>query len=131
AAVTYSIDPSHSSAQFKVRHMMISSVRGEFAKMSGTARLDPERPEAAEVNVEIEVGSISTREPKRDEHLLSADFFDVEKYPAIQFRSTKVEEAGKGSYRVTGELTIRDVTKTVVLEVEGGVEEHTDPWGNK
>ena len=118
-AVQYEIDPVHSSAQFSVRHMMVSNVRGEFAKLSGTVVYDPKNPQASSVEATIDATSINTHEPQRDEHLKSPDFFDVAKYPTLTFKSSKVEKAGEGKLRVTGDLTIHGVTKQVVLEVEG------------
>jgi polyisoprenoid-binding protein YceI len=118
-AVQYEIDPVHSSAQFSVRHLMISNVRGEFAKVTGTVVYDPKNPKASSVEATIDATSINTHEPKRDDQLKSPDFFDVAKYPTLSFKSTKVEPAGAGKLRVTGDLTLHGVTKQVVLEVEG------------
>ena len=129
-AATYTFDPAHSAAHFKVRHMMIANVRGEFRKLSGAVKFDPANPAASSVSVEIDVNSISTREPDRDNHLKSADFFDAAKHATLRFQSKRVEAAGAGAYRVTGDLTIRGVTREVVLNVEGVTEEHRDPWGN-
>src|SRR5580692_1509162 len=99
--MTYKIDPQHSSAQFKVRHMMIANVKGEFDKVSGTVEFDPANPTASTVEVSIDVASISTRETDRDNHLKSADFFDVAKFPTITFRSSSVAKDGSG-YKVAG-----------------------------
>ena len=129
AVATYTIDPAHSSAHFKVRHMMISNVRGEFGKVAGTVRFDPAHPEASEVVAEIDASTINTREPQRDAHLRSADFLDAANYPAIRFQSKKVERVGPGNYRVTGDLTIRGVSREVVLTVDGPTPESKDPWG--
>ena len=118
-AVQYEIDPVHSSAQFSVRHMMVSNVRGEFAKVTGTVVHDPKNLKASSVEATIDATSINTHEPKRDDHLKSPDFFDVAKYPTLTFKSKKVEKAGAGKLRVTGDLTIHGVTKEVVLDVEG------------
>ncbi|MGH9492827.1 MAG: YceI family protein [Terriglobales bacterium] len=118
-AVQWEIDPVHSSAQFSVRHMMVSNVRGEFAKLSGTVVYDPKNLKVSSVEATIDATSINTHEPKRDEHLKSPDFFDVAKYPTLSFQSKKVEKAGAGKLRVTGDLTIHGVTKEVVLYVEG------------
>jgi polyisoprenoid-binding protein YceI len=126
---TYTIDPAHSSAHFKVRHMMITNVRGEFGKLTGTVQFDPGAPGAASVQAEIDVTSINTREPQRDAHLKSPDFFDAAQYPTIGFRSKGVEPAGDGEYKMTGDLTIHGVTQEVVLDVEGPTPEHKDPWG--
>lgn len=118
-AVQYQIDPVHSSAHFSVRHMMVSNVRGEFAKVTGTVVYDPKNLKASSVEAVIDATTINTHEPKRDDHLKSPDFFDVAKYPTLTFKSKKLEKAGKGKLRVTGDLTIHGVTREVVLEVEG------------
>jgi polyisoprenoid-binding protein YceI len=130
-STSWTIDPSHSAATFRVRHMMITHVQGEFQKLSGTVLFDPKRPEATKIQVEIDVASISTREEKRDEHLRSADFFDVAKFPTITFVSKSATAKGADGFLVTGDLTIHGVTKQVVLEVEGPTAEQADPWGNK
>lgn len=129
-AVTYTIDPAHSSAQFKVRHMMIASVRGEFGKVTGSVTFNPQNPTASEVDAEIDVQSISTHEPQRDAHLKSADFFDIDNHPVIRFKSKKVEQTSPNSYKVTGDLTIHGATREAVLKVENVSEEEKDPWGN-
>src|ERR1044071_2230993 len=116
---TYQIDPAHSSAQFTVRHMMITNVRGAFKNVKGTVVYDPENPAESSVNAEIDAASISTHEEQRDAHLRSADFLDVEKFPAITFRSTGVQPAGDGESKVAGELSIHGVTRPVVLTVDG------------
>lgn len=122
AAATYTIEPSHSSAHFKVRHLMIAHVHGEFRKVTGTVSLD-------NVTAEIDVSSIHTGEPDRDKHLKSADFLDVEKYPTIKFQSKKIEPDGPEGYTVTGDLTVRGTTREVVLYVTGPTPEIKDPWG--
>jgi len=127
---TYQIDPAHSSAQFKVRHMMIANVKGGFDKVSGTVNFDPANPSASTVEATIDVASISTRDEQRDAHLKSPDFFDVEKFPTISFKSKKVIPTGDGSFTVVGDLTIHGVTKEVELKVEELTEETKDPWGN-
>ena len=127
---TYQIDPAHSSAQFKVRHMMIANVKGEFDKVSGTVNFDPANPSASTVEATVDVASISTRDEKRDAHLKSADFFDVEKFPTISFKSKKVIASGSDSFTVLGDLAIHGVTKEVELKVEELTEEAKDPWGN-
>jgi polyisoprenoid-binding protein YceI len=127
---TYQIDPAHSSAQFTVRHMMISNVRGSFNKVTGTVVYDPDNIAAAEVEANIDAASISTGDASRDAHLKSPDFLDVEKYPAIVFKSKKVEAASDGEVKVTGDLTIHGVTKETVLKVEGPTDETKDPFGN-
>lgn len=118
SGATYQIDASHSTAAFTVRHMMVTNVSGAFGKLAGTVEFDPANPSASKIDVTIEAASVDTRNPKRDEHLRSADFFDVANHPTITFRSTKVERTGQDRYRVTGNLTIRGVTKEVTLEVE-------------
>ncbi len=130
AKSTWQIDPAHTDAEFAVKHMMISTVKGRFADLSGTITLDEADPSLSSVEVEIDVASIDTRQEQRDEHLRSADFFDVENHPKITFRSRRVEAAGNGRFRVVGDLAIRGVTREVVLEAtdEGrGI----DPWGNE
>ncbi|MGO9262809.1 MAG: YceI family protein [Bryobacteraceae bacterium] len=128
AQVTYQIDPTHSGAHFSVRHMMITNVRGEFTKVSGKILWDSENPANSSIEASIDATSISTRDPQRDGHLKSPDFFDVEKFPEIQFRSTQVQST-EGGLEVTGHLTIHGVTHSVVLEVEGPTPETRDPWG--
>jgi polyisoprenoid-binding protein YceI len=130
AATTWEIDPAHSAAQFSVRHLMVSNVRGEFGKVTGTVEYDPKEPARATITATIDATTINTREPKRDEHLRSPDFFDVAKYPTITFKSKRLEMASPGKLRIIGDLTIRGVTKEVVLDVEGPTPEIKDPWGN-
>lgn len=125
----FKIDPSHSTVSFTIKHMMISKVRGSFEKLSGTLDYDAANLQSSKVEVEIETGSISTNEAQRDAHLKSADFFDTEKFPVISFKSGRVENAGN-TLKITGDLTIRDVTRSVVLTVDGPSEEIKDPWGN-
>lgn len=127
---TYKIDPAHTGAGFVVRHMMISNVRGGFTKVEGTIEYDAANVAATKIDVSIDASSIDTREPQRDGHLKSADFLDVEKFPAITFESKKVEAAGDGELKVTGDLTIHGTTKEVVLDVEGPTPEAKDPFGN-
>lgn len=126
---TYQIDPSHSSASFSIKHMMIAKVHGAFEKLSGQLVYDAANPTKSQVEVTIDTASIDTREPQRDTHLKSPDFFDVEKYPAIIFKSVRVE-GSLGDLKVTGDLTIHGVTQKVTLDVEGPSEEMKDPWGN-
>lgn len=128
-AATYTIEPAHSSAHFKVRHLMIANVRGEFSKVSGTVIFDPSNPAASSITAEIDINSINTREPDRDKHLKSPDFFDAANYPTMKFQSKKVEADGPEGYRVTGDLTIRGVTREAVLNVTGPTPEIKDPWG--
>ena len=125
----YTIDSAHTVAQFKVRHMMIANVKGEFTKVSGTVTFDPSNPAASSIGVTIDATSISTREPQRDEHLKSADFLDVANYPSITFKSKGVVPAGKDSYEVVGDLAIRGVTREVKLLVDSVTPEAKDPWG--
>ncbi|MGA2301610.1 MAG: YceI family protein [Candidatus Acidiferrum sp.] len=126
---TWQIDPQHSSAQFGVTHLMISTVRGEFHGVKGTVVLDDQDITKSTVNVTIDATSVDTREPDRNKHLKSPDFLDVAKYPSITFKSTKVEQASPGELKVTGDLTIRGVTKQVVLNVDGPKAPIKDPWG--
>jgi polyisoprenoid-binding protein YceI len=128
-AESWVIDPSHSAATFQVRHMMVSNVRGEFGKMVGTLNYDPKNPGKATVEATIDATSINTREPQRDTHLKSPDFFDVQKFPTITFKSTKVEQIGAGKLRVTGDLTIHGVTKSVALDIDGPTKPLKDPFG--
>ena len=124
------IDASHSNAGFTVKHMMITNVRGEFTKLEGKVSWDPSKPEATQIEAVIDVASISTREEKRDGHLKSPDFFDVEKFPSITFKSKSVKAKGSDELAVTGDLSIHGVTKEVVLDVEGPSAPSTDPFGN-
>jgi polyisoprenoid-binding protein YceI len=126
----WQIDPAHSAAHFSVRHLMISNVRGEFTKLSGSALIDPADPSKSSVEITIEAASINTREPQRDEHLRSADFFDVANHPTLTFRSTHVTALDADNFKLTGDLTIRGVTKKVTFDVEGPTPAVKDPWGN-
>ncbi|PTL80528.1 YceI family protein [Vitiosangium sp. GDMCC 1.1324] len=129
ASATWNIDLTHSGIHFTVRHMVISKVRGSFRRFSGTVSLDEQNPAVSSVSARIETASIDTGVEQRDGHLRSPDFFDAEKFPTISFQSTKVEKSGDNGLRVTGNLTIRDVTREVVLETEQlGIGK--DPWGN-
>jgi polyisoprenoid-binding protein YceI len=128
-ASTWDIDAAHSNVEFSVRHLMVSTVKGNFQKVSGVLELDEKNITKSSVEVSIEAASVDTREPKRDGHLKSPDFFDVAKYPSITFKSTKVEKAGANKLKVTGDLTIRGVTKPVVLQVEGPSAALKDPFG--
>jgi polyisoprenoid-binding protein YceI len=125
----YDIDPAHSGAQFKVRHLMISNVKGHFTAVKGTVDYDRANPSATRIDVSIDVNSIDTRDAQRDGHLKSADFFDVEKYPEITFKSTEVVATSEG-FEVVGDLTIHGVTNQVALDVEDVTPEAKDPWGN-
>ena len=126
---TWNLDPAHAHASFSVRHLVISNVRGEFQKFAGSVKLDEKDVTKSSVEATIEAASLDTAVPDRDKHLRSPDFFDVEKFPTITFKSTKVESAGKGKLKVTGNLTMKGVTKSVVLAVEGPTAEIKDPWG--
>jgi polyisoprenoid-binding protein YceI len=126
----WQIDPAHSAAHFSVRHLMISNVRGEFSKLSGKVILDPADLTRSSVEVSLETASINTREPQRDEHLRSADFFHVANHPTMTFRSKRIEAAGPEHFKLTGDLTIRGVTKEVTFDVEGPTPPQKDPWGN-
>ena len=128
--ISYEIDPTHSSVHFSVRHLMVSNVRGEFTKVSGTIQFDPQNPAASTVEASIDATSINTRDDQRDGHLKSADFLDVEKFPAITFKSTHVQPHADGG-KVTGDLTIHGVTRTITLDVEGPGTEIKDPWGKQ
>jgi polyisoprenoid-binding protein YceI len=126
---TYQIDPRHSSAGFGVTHLMISTVRGEFHGVTGTVVVDDTDIAKSSVNVTIDATTVDTREPDRDKHLKSEAFFDIAKYPTITFQSTKVERNSDGSLKVTGDLTIRGVTKTAVLTATLPKAPIKDPWG--
>jgi polyisoprenoid-binding protein YceI len=126
----YEIDPAHSSAQFTIRHLMISNVRGDFKSVKGTVIYDPENLAVSSIEAVVDVHSLNTRDENRDAHVKSAEFFNAEKYPSITFKSSKIEREGEGEFKVTGNLTILDVSKEVVLKVEGPSEEAKDPWGN-
>jgi polyisoprenoid-binding protein YceI len=121
ATSTWQIDPNHSAAQFAVRHLAISTVRGAFTKVNGSVQLDDKDISKSSVEVTIDADSVDTRVPNRDKDLRSDHFFDVEKYPTITFKSTKVEQAEPGKLKVTGDLTIHGVTKQAVLDGEGPV----------
>lgn len=122
-AETWNIDPVHSSITFSARHMMISDVKGEFEKFSGTITADGADPNSVKIEAAIDAASINTRSDKRDGHLKSPDFLDVAKYPTITFKSTRIEAAGTGKWKVTGDLTLHGVTKAVVLDVTGPSDE--------
>jgi polyisoprenoid-binding protein YceI len=128
ATTTWNIDTTHSGIHFSIRHMVIAKVRGAFKAFSGAVRLDEQSPLASVVSVRIETASIDTGVEQRDAHLKSPDFFDAARFPTLSFDSTKVEQGSGNTLRVTGNLTIRDVTREVVLEAEQlGVSK--DPWG--
>lgn len=126
---TWAIDSAHSAAQFSVRHMMISNVRGQFSKVAGTLILNEKDLTQSSVQASIDVATIDTREPMRDNHLKSPDFFDVAKFPTMTFKSTKVATNGDGRLKVWGDLTIHGVTREVLLDVTGPTEAVKDPGG--
>jgi len=131
ATSEWKIDPQHSSAQFAVRHMAISTVRGAFSKVIGTIVLDDNDVTKSTVDVTIDVSTVDTREPARDNDLRSDKFFDVAHFPTMTFKSKKVAQLAPGKLKVTGDLTIRGTTKEVVLDVEGPTAPVKDPWGNQ
>ena len=127
---TWKIDPAHSHVEFSVKHLMIATVRGRFAGVEGSVRLDEADPSAARVDVKIDVSSIDTREAQRDAHLRSADFFDVAAYPTLTFVSSRVAPKRDGEFNVTGTLTIHGVAREVTLPVTY-LGRTKDPWGNE
>jgi len=128
-AAMYEVDSAHTSAQFAIRHLMVSTVRGDFRKVTGMVTLDEKDVTKSTIEATIDVASINTGNEKRDEHLRSPDFFDVAKYPTMTFKSKKVEKTGEGKYRAIGDLTLRGVTKEVVLDFEGNLTPVKDPMG--
>ncbi len=130
AISTWNIDPAHSVAEFKVKHMMISNVKGQFTAVSGTLALDEADIANSKIEATIDAASINTREPQRDAHLKSADFFDVEKFPTLSFKSTRVIRRSSDELTVDGDLTIHGVTRKVQFGVEGPTQPGKDPWGN-
>ena len=130
AVTTWNIDPVHSVAEFKVKHMMISNVKGQFTGLSGVLTLDEKDLARSRVAASIDAASIQTRDAQRDAHLKSADFFDVEKFPALSFTSTRVTASAEGEWAVAGALTIHGVTRETVFAVEGPTASAKDPWGN-
>jgi polyisoprenoid-binding protein YceI len=129
-ADTWQIDPAHTNVEFSVRHMMISNVKGQFQKTSGTITINGNDPTSAKIDATIDATSITPRVDKRDAHLKSPAFLDVDKFPTITFKSTKVEGDGPGKWKVTGDLTLHGLTKPVVLEVESTGTPITDPMGD-
>jgi polyisoprenoid-binding protein YceI len=127
---TWYLDPNHSAAQFSVRHLGISTVRGTFDKLGGMVTEDPSDRSKGSVDVTIDASSVDTRVEARDKDLRSDHFFDVAKYPTITFKSKRVEAAGAGKLKVTGDLTMHGVTKEVVLDVDGPTPPVKDPRGN-
>ena len=128
-ASEWSIDPTHTTAEFSVRHMMVTELKGQFGKVTGTLDLDDKDPTRSKVDVTVDAATIDTHEAKRDAHLKSPDFFDVAKHPTLTFKSTKIAKAGKTGFKVTGDLTMRGVTKPVVLDVEGPSAAVKSPMG--
>jgi polyisoprenoid-binding protein YceI len=127
---SWQIDPNHTAAQFSVRHMGISTVRGAFTKVSGTAQYDPANPAKAALEATIDAASVDTRVSMRDDDLRSDHYFDVAKYPTITFKSKSVQSLGAGKLKIVGDLTIHGVTKEVALDVDGPSAPITDPRGN-
>ena len=130
STTTWNLDPAHSTAEFKVRHMMVSNVKGHFAKITGKLVLDESNLANSHVEATIDATSIETRDAQRDGHLKSADFFDVEKFPTLSFKSTGIRVVRDGELVVEGDLTIKGVTRRESLTVEGPTPEVKDPWGN-
>jgi polyisoprenoid-binding protein YceI len=127
---TWKLDPAHSVAEFKVKHMMISNVKGSFSGLSGTLQLNEDDYTLSRIEASIPVDTLNTGDAQRDGHVKSAEFFDAEKYPAITFKSTNIDSEGGTDYSVTGDLTIHGVTKSVTFAAEGVSEPEKDPWGN-
>jgi len=130
-AGTWQIDPMHSSAQFSVRHLGVSTVRGAFTKVTGSAKYDPADPSKSSLDATIEATSVDTRVEMRDNDLRSSNFLDAQKFPTITFHSKQTKSAGAGKLQITGDLTIHGVTKEVVLDVDGPSAPIKDPWGNQ
>jgi polyisoprenoid-binding protein YceI len=130
-AGTWQIDPNHSTAQFAVKHLGVSTVRGAFTKVSGSATYDAADPSKSSVDVSIDASSVDTRVQMRDNDLRSPNFLDVQKYPTITFKSKQAKAAGTGKLQLVGDLTIHGVTKEVVLDVDGPSAAIKDPWGNQ
>jgi polyisoprenoid-binding protein YceI len=130
AVTTWKIDPAHSSAEFKVKHMMISNVKGSIKGITGDLTEHATDKSLSSIEAALDVGTLSTGDAQRDGHLKSADFLEADKYPKITFKSTKVVRKGDDEYSVTGDLTVHGVTKPVTLAVEGPSAPQKDPWGN-
>ena len=130
STTTWNIDPVHSVAEFKVKHMMISNVKGQFPKVTGALKLDESDLAKSRVEASIEAASIETRDAQRDAHLKSADFLHVEKFPTLSFKSTGISRVREGELAVEGNLTIHGVTRKVLFSVEGPTPPAKDPWGN-
>jgi polyisoprenoid-binding protein YceI len=130
ATTTWNIDPVHSVAEFKVKHMMISNVKGQFTRLKGALALDEADLTNSHAEASIESASINTRDADRDAHLKSPDFFDVETFPALSFQSTRISRVADGELAVAGDLTIHGITRNVAFTVEGPTPPAKDPWGN-
>jgi polyisoprenoid-binding protein YceI len=128
--ITWKIDPAHSAAEFKVRHMMIANVKGTIKGITGDLTEHTTDASLSSIEATLDVSTLNTGEPQRDGHLKSPDFLELEKYPTITFKSTQVERKGEEEYAVTGDLTIHGVTRPVTLSVEGPTPPQKDPWGN-
>jgi polyisoprenoid-binding protein YceI len=130
AASTWTIDPAHTSAEFAVRHLMVSTVRGHMGRVSGTVTVDDADPTRSTVEATIDAKGIDTREPKRDDHLRGPDFLDTDKYPTITFKSKQIQRVDDTHYKITGDLTMHGVTREIVLDAEGSPTPMKDPFGN-
>lgn len=126
----WDFDVAHSSINFSVRHLMVSKVRGQFTKWSGSLEFDEQEPTRARVDAQLDAASIDTKDAQRDAHLRSADFLDTERFPTISFKSTGIEKVGDARFSMKGELTIRGITKPVTLDVEYAGRAK-DPWGGE
>jgi polyisoprenoid-binding protein YceI len=129
-AVTYTIDPAHSGAGFKIRHLMVAYFRGGFSGVTGDVTFDPANPDSSKVNATIDATTLHTHDAKRDAHVKGADFLDTATYPTISFVSKKVTPDGKNQWKVVGDLTMHGVTNEATLQVETAGAEAKDPWGN-
>ena len=127
---TWTIDPAHSNVEFAVKHLMISTVKGRFADVKGAARFDEANPRNTQVEIDIGTGSVDTRSEQRDAHLRSADFFEVERYPTMKFKSKRIDGDTNHEFKLVGDLTIRDVTREVTLDAEF-TGRGRDPWGGE
>jgi polyisoprenoid-binding protein YceI len=130
AVITWKIDPAHSAAEFKVKHMMISNVKGKFHEISGVLAMDDADPSRSHVEASIPISSLATGDAQRDGHLKGADFFDAEKFPTMSFKSSEVSKTSEGEFAVVGELTVHGVSRNVSFAVEDLSSPGKDPWGN-
>jgi polyisoprenoid-binding protein YceI len=130
SAATYTIDPAHSSAGYKIRHLMVAYVRGGFSGITGDVVIDPANPANTKINASIDATTLHTHDEKRDAHVKGADFLDTANHPKFTFVSTSVVPDGKNQWKITGDLTFRGVTKPITLDVESAGAEAKDPWGN-